>query len=103
MKEPNPSTSHSTKRLSWRACKRSLRLRLVLLASCSSNSVLQAQSVGDEARFLLMKGEAETREFHHQREDLERSKELERAQIPQYNMDLSLTVSRFHKHIADMH
>ena len=103
MKEPNPSTSHSTKWLSWRSRKRSLRLRLVLLAWCSSNGVLQAQSVGDEARFLLMKGEAETREFYQQREDLERSKELERAQVPQYNMDLSLTLSRFHKHIADMH
>jgi hypothetical protein len=107
MKEPNlsihPSISHSTRRLGLRAAKPSFLLRLVLLAWCSSNSVLQAQSVGEEARFLLMKGEAETREFYQLKADFERSKELERAQIPQYNMDLSLTVSRFHKHIADMH
>jgi hypothetical protein len=65
--------------------------------------MLQAEDLGTSARLFLMKSQAETQAFYRHKEDLVRSKELERVQIPQYNVDLSLTLSRFHKHIADMH
>ena len=50
-----------------------------------------------------MKSHAETRAFFLKKEEVARYKDLERTNIPQYNIDLSLAVSRFHKHIADMH
>jgi len=105
MKEPNPSihsgTSYSTKRPSWRT--RKLLFGLTLLAWWGRTSILQAQDFGNEARFRLITSRAEVQDFYRQKQERARSKELERALIPQYNVDLSLTLSQFHKHIADMH
>ena len=95
--------SCSTKQLGWRAHKRSVLLQLTLLASCSGTGSLLAQNAGNEARLVLMTSHAETQQFYHQKQEFARSKELERTNIPQYNIELSLAVSRFHKHIADMH
>jgi hypothetical protein len=107
MKKLSPSIqagiSYSTSRLGWRAHRRSLLLQLALLAWCSCTNSLLAQDAGNEARLLLMATRAEFRQFHRENQEFARSKELERTHIPQYNIDLSLTVSRFHKHIADMH
>ncbi len=105
MKEPNPSfhsgTSYSTKRPGWRA--RKTLLRLTLLAWGGGTGILHAQDFGNEARFRLITSRTEVQDFYPQKQERARGKELERAQIPQYNVDLSLTLSRFHKHIADMH
>jgi hypothetical protein len=104
MKKLNSSTqgaiSYSTKRSGRQALN---LLRLTLLVWSGSAGMLQAEDLGTSARLFLMKSQAETRAFYRHKEDLVRSKELERVQIPQYNVDLSLTLSRFHKHIADMH
>ena len=103
----NPSIqagiSYSTSRLGWRAHRHSLLLQLALLAWCSCTGSLQAQNVGNEARLLLMASRAEFQQVYRQKQEFARSKELERTNIPQYNIDLSLTVSCFHKHISDMH
>jgi hypothetical protein len=107
MKRLNPSIqagiSYSTKQLGWRLRRRSVLLQLTLLASCSCAGSLLARNVGNEARLVLMASHAETQQFYHQKQEFARSKELERTNIPQYNIELSLAVSRFHKHIADMH
>ena len=107
MKRLNPSIqagiSYSTKQLGWRAHRRSLLLQLTLLAWSSCPGNLQAQDLRNDTRFLLMKSHAESQAFFARQEELVHSKELERINIPQYNIDLSLAVNRFHKHIADMH
>jgi hypothetical protein len=77
-------------------------LKLTLLAWGGTGSLL-AQDAGNEARLLLMASRAEFQQFYRQKQEFARSKELERTNIPQYNIDLSLTVRRFHKHISDMH
>ena len=107
MKRLNPSIqagiSYSTKQLGWRGHRRGVLLQLTLLASCSCTGSLQAQNAGNEARLLLMASHAEIQRFYHQKQEFAHSKELERTHIPQYNIELSLAVSRFHEHIADMH
>jgi hypothetical protein len=107
MKKLNPSIqagiSYSTRRLGWQARRRSLLLQLTLVAWCGCRGSLQAQDAGNEARLLLMASRAEFQQFYRQKQEFARSKELERTNIPQYNIELSLAVSRFHKHIADMH
>ena len=107
MKRLNPSIqariSYSPKQTGWPVHSRSVLLQLTLLASCSGTGSLLAQNAGNEARLVLMTSHAETQQFYHQKQEFARSKELERTNIPQYNIELSFAVSRFHKHIADMH
>jgi hypothetical protein len=107
MKKLNPSThariSSSTKRPARPAHRLGLLLQLTLLGWCSYTGSLRAQDLRNDARLLVMKSQTETQAFFARQEELARSKELERTNIPQYNIDLSLAVSRFHKHIADMH
>jgi len=78
-------------------------LQLTLLASCSCTGSLLAQNAGDQAQLVLMASYGETQQFYQHKQEVARSKELERANVPQYNIDLSLAVNRFHKHIADIH
>jgi hypothetical protein len=107
MKKFTPSThagiSSSTNRPKWRAQSFGFLLQLTLLGWCSSTGSLRAQDLRNDPRFLVMKSHAESQAFFAKQEELVRSKELERINIPQYNIDLALTLSRFHKHIADMH
>jgi hypothetical protein len=106
MKKLNPSTQagiSSSTRLGWRAHRRRQLLELTLFAWCVCTGMLQAQDAGNEARLLLMASRAEFQQFYLLKQEFARSKELERTNIPQYNIELSLAVSRFHKHIADMH
>ena len=97
MKRLNPpiqaGISYSTKQTGSRTHRRSVLLQLTLLASCSCTGSLLAQNVGNEARLHLMVSHAEIQQFYHQKQEFARSKELERTNIPQYNIELSLAVS----------
>ena len=64
---------------------------------------LQAQELSNDSRFRMMKDRAESNQFYQLQQTFAQGKESERARIPQYNVDLSLTLSRFHQHISDMH
>ena len=97
MKRLNPpiqaGISYSTKQTGSRTHRRSVLLQLTLLASCSCTGSLLAQNAGNEARLLLMASHAEIQQFYQQKQEFARSKELERTNIPQYNIELSLSVS----------
>ncbi|MGH9429163.1 MAG: hypothetical protein ACRD2L_23010 [Terriglobia bacterium] len=105
MKEFNPSlegTPYSPKQFGGRVQTSRPLLLLSVMAWVIGTGVLQAQNLGNDTRFLLMQSQAEWDQFYRVKQDVEQRKELERARIPEYNVDLSIALSRFQKHISDM-
>ena len=82
---------------------RSLRL-VVMLGSCGIlGSWSQGQGRFDSDKWDLMRNQNEYALFTQAQKDAEQVRNLERARIPSYNLELSQETQAFQKHISDMH
>jgi hypothetical protein len=86
-----------------RSRERALRL-IMMLGSCGIlGSWSQGQGRFDSGKWELMRNQQEHAHFTQAQKDAEQGRNLERARIPGYNLELSQETQAFQKHISDMH
>ena len=87
---------------------RQLRLRpirpiLMLGSWIILGSWSQGQGLFDPGKWDLARNQQEYALFTQAQKDSERERELERARVPGYNLELSQETQAFQKHISDTH
>lgn len=63
----------------------------------------QGQGLFDAGKWDLARNQKEYELFYQAQKESERERELERARVPGYNLELSQETQAFQKHISDTH